>query len=92
MAALALQVLGVTDAATLVAGREAAIAYGLAIRAKTEADSSHVLAHVAGARSAATFDRRAIPVLLWSTLAEKRLASDRVPTFTLTWRALRGRY
>lgn len=92
LSALGLEALGVADGPTCAAARDAAVAYGLAVLPKSEGRSEHVLAHVAAARSTGQVDRRAIPVLLWATLAEKLLVSNRVPTFTLTWRAWRGRY
>ncbi len=92
LSALVLQALDVADAATRAAAREAAVAYGLAVQPPAEGRAAHVLAHVAAARSAGSVDRRAISVLLWATLAEKLLVSNRVPTVTLTWRAWRGTY
>jgi len=110
LASLALTVLGITDATTMRAACEAAIAYGLAEivrRARSDPAQSdlHVALaaraqeHLAAARRMhGQIERRALPVLLWATIAETRLRatpgpySAVPPVPKLIWNAWRGRY
>ena len=91
LAELALAVLGVTDTESSHAARHAGLAYGLALNNAAPG----ALEHIAAARALrGVVDRRSIPVLLWTTLAQHRVdhGSARLPVLRLTWNAWRGRY
>jgi phytoene synthase len=94
LAAAALAVLGVDDAPSRDAGVRAATAYELAVLARAgAAPAALVRLHLDAVRTLSAPDRRAVPLLLWATLAESLLVSrsGAVPVARLWWRAWRGR-